>query len=178
MSTVRTRSSTPRMRTLSSRISSAPARRSPAPRSRVWSRHGLAGSDPNASTGATLARVSPPKRHARAILGNLERRGRFVVEDGMKATAIFGNVELDLRDVVLAPGRTHLEVRAVFGNVELVVPPELSVECEGSGILGSFSSIHRIPPEGSDERAVLVIHGSAVFGNVEIRTLPRGGHRR
>jgi hypothetical protein len=109
-----------------------------------------------------------------AVLGNVERRGRFPVPDGYRATSVLGNVELDLRDVAFSAGVTHLHVRAVLGNVEIIVPPDLPVECEGSGILASFAALHRVPPEGREGGPSLRIIGSAVLGNVEIRTLPRG----
>jgi hypothetical protein len=48
------------------------------------------------------------------------------------------------------------------------------VECEGTGILASFAQLNRMPAEGSSSGPVLRVIGSAVLGNVEIRTLPRG----
>jgi hypothetical protein len=109
-----------------------------------------------------------------AVLGNVERRGRFQLPNGCRVSSVLGNVELDLRDVVLPDGVTQIHVRAVLGNVEIVVPPSLAVECEGSGILASFAALNRVPPEGESGGPVLRIVGSAVLGNVEIRTLPRG----
>ena len=109
-----------------------------------------------------------------AVLGNVERRGRFQVQSGYRATSVLGNVELDLRDVELPDGVTEIRVRAVLGNIEITVPPHLPVECEGTGILASFAALNRMPAEGAQSGPVLRIVGSAVLGNVEIRTLPRG----
>lgn len=109
-----------------------------------------------------------------AVLGNVERRGRFQVPDGYRATSVLGNIELDLRDVTFPDGVTQIHVRAVLGNIEIVVPPHLPVECEGTGILASFAELNRMPAEGAATGPVLRIVGSALLGNVEIRTLPRG----
>jgi hypothetical protein len=87
---------------------------------------------------------------------------------------VLGNIELDLRDVTFPDGVTQIHVRAVLGNIEIVVPPHLPVECEGTGILASFAALSRMPAEGTATGPVLRIVGSAVLGNVEIRTLPRG----
>ena len=122
-------------------------------------------------TAAVRAARSPD---ALAVLGNLQRSGAWRLESGSRAVAVLGNVELDLRDVTLPEGVTEITCRAVFGNIEITVPPNLTVECVGAGILGSFASMHRIPPEGEGGRAVLRILGSAVFGNVEVHTRPRG----
>jgi hypothetical protein len=118
-----------------------------------------------------VAAATRPTR-ALAILGSTERRGRFRVDDGMQALAVLGNVELDLREVELPPGVTHLYVRAICGNVEITVPPTLAVECEGTTVLGNFETVSRVPPEGS-EGPLLRIIGSAFLGNVEIHTRPR-----
>lgn len=126
---------------------------------------------PAAATAVVPASRAPD---ALAVLGNLQRSGAWHLAHGSKAVAVLGNVELDLRDVALPPGVTELTCRAVFGNIEITVPPNLAVECVGAGILGSFSSLHRIPSEGEGGRAVLRILGSAVFGNVEVHTRPRG----
>jgi len=106
-----------------------------------------------------------------AVLSNLERRGKWSLRNRARALAVLGNVELDLREVDLADGVTEIVVRAVLGNVEIVVPPELAVECEGGGFLGSFAVLNRTPTDGG-ARTLRVV-GSAVLGNVEIRTLPR-----
>ncbi len=129
-------------------------------------------SAPRPAAGA-LAKTAPRQANALAVLGSLQRSGPGKLADGTRAVAVFGNVELDLRDVVLEPGVTDLVCRAVFGNIEITVPPDLAVECVGAGVLGSFSSVHRIPPEGGEGRVVLRIVGAAVFGNVEVHTLPR-----
>ena len=122
----------------------------------------------------SLAGRSEPAPRVLALLGNVERRGRFQVPNGYRATSVLGNIELDLRDVSLPDGVTEIYVRAVLGNIEIVVPPTLPVECEGSGILASFAELNRVPAEGSGNGPRLRIVGLAVLGNVEIRTLPRG----
>jgi hypothetical protein len=123
-----------------------------------------------------LARTSPdvagkPPRLALAVFGSLERRVSGGVPTGAAVLSVFGSVELDLRDLDLPPGVTELRILAVFGNVELTVPPTVAVECRGSPIFGSFASLDRRPRESSGE-ATLRIVGKAVFGNVEIKTLP------
>lgn len=128
------------------------------------------------SSGATTALAVPGERVKRvtAILGNVERRGRFRVTSGYQVLSLMGNVELDLRDALLPDGLTVIHVRAVLGNIEITVPPTLPIECEGTGILASFAELNRMPAEGNPNGPVLRIVGSAVLGNVEIRTLPRG----
>jgi hypothetical protein len=116
-------------------------------------------------------RVADGERLALAVFGNIERRIGGRLGARTRVLSVFGNVELDLRELRLPPGVTELHVRAVFGNIELTVPPSIAVECQGSPIFGSFATLDRVPHDSSGQ-AVLRIVGHAVFGNVEVRTLP------
>lgn len=119
---------------------------------------------------------------ALAILGSTERRGTWLAARHMTATAVLGSVVLDLRDARLPAGVVELQVTAVLGSIEIVVPPGLAVEMHGSGILGSFESVDRAPATPDPDRPLVRIHGVAVLGSVEVRTelpaLPGGAPRK
>jgi hypothetical protein len=117
------------------------------------------------------ARAPARPRLALAVFGSVERRVSGDIAPGATVSAVFGNVELDLRELALPPGVTELHVRAVFGNIELTVPPTIAIECAGTPVFGSFASLDRRPRAGAGE-PVLRIVGNAVFGNVEVKTLP------
>lgn len=123
---------------------------------------------------ALAVRNAPKARGTVALFSSIERSGRLSIENGSRVVAIFGNVELDLRAVDFPEGVTELFVRAVFGNVEITVPPTLAIESQGGGFFGSFSAKSRVPPGGVTSGPILRIIGSAVLGNVEIHTRPRG----
>ncbi|HEX3774902.1 MAG TPA: LiaF domain-containing protein [Polyangiaceae bacterium] len=121
-----------------------------------------------------LATVERPARGQRAvaILGSVERRGHWAVARASSALAVLGSVVIDLRDVALPAGVTTLEVSAVLGSIEILVPPNLAVESEGSGILGSFEGVHRVPPEPDPDLPILRVQGRAVLGSIEVVTRP------
>ena len=120
------------------------------------------------STGlATVERPTQGQR-AVAILGSVERRGHWTVARSSGALAVLGSVLIDLRDVTLPPGVTTLEVSAVLGSVEILVPPNLAVESQGSGILGSFEGMQRVPRDADPDLPVLRVQGRAVLGSVEV----------
>ena len=66
---------------------------------------------------------------------------------------------IDLREVSLPAGVTTLRVRAVFGAVEITVPPSLIVECAGTGVLGSFTGVNHVREERADDEPVLSHRG-------------------
>jgi hypothetical protein len=121
--------------------------------------------------------LAAPTKRIRALFGNVERRGPWTVPASMEVRATFGNVELDFRDARFAAGITELNARVVFGNLEIFVPPQLAVECEGSSILGNVES-HGTGAVADPDRPLLRVRGHAVFGNIEIHTRVPGEPRR
>ena len=117
---------------------------------------------------STLVPLAPAPR-AVAILGSVERRGQLAAR-ASGALAVLGSVVIDLRDVAMPPGVSTLEVSAVFGSVEIIVPPNLAVESAGASILGSFEGIQRVPRDPDPDLPVLRVQGRAVLGSIEIRT--------
>lgn len=116
------------------------------------------------------SRLAPP-RTMKAILGSVERHGRFDLARHTSASALLGSLEIDLREIALPPGLTELHVSAVLGSVEIVVPADVSVEVEGTGILGSFESSARSVP-GAPDAPRLRIVGKAVLGSIEVHARP------
>lgn len=116
---------------------------------------------------APLAGSGAPR--AVAILGSLERHGQLAARSS-GALAVLGSVVIDLRDVALPPGITTLQISAVLGSVEVIVPPNLAVESEGQSVLGSFEGVQRLPRVPDPELPVLRVVGRAVLGSIEVRT--------
>jgi hypothetical protein len=115
----------------------------------------------------------PAGQRVLAVFSSIERRGAWRVPRQMNVSAVLGSIELDFRDAQLEPGVTELHVRATFGSVEITVPPQLAVACEGTAIFGSFE--HRAGAAPDPDRPLLRIVGTAVFGSVEVRVrLPEG----
>lgn len=57
---------------------------------------------------------------------------------------------------------------SMMGGIEIIVPPGLTVDCDGVGIMGGFD--HQSPALGLDSNApVLRIRGVALMGGVELR---------
>ena len=124
--------------------------------------------------GAGRALVPAPPIGGRigALFSNVERSGRLSVPSRLSIRAVFGNVELDLRDAVFGPGLTEISVDAVFGNVEVRLPTNVAVEDNGESILGSFVVRVAARAEGSLARPLgtVRITGRALLGNVEFES--------
>lgn len=143
-----------------------------------------AGAAPSATTAlvprvddATLA-AWPQQSRRLAIFGGFERKGAWTCPRKLRIIAAFGGADLDFREAELAPGVTELHITAAFGGVNIVVPPQLAVECDASAIFGGFEEVHRAPRRTDPDRPVLRITGFAMFGGVSIETRLPGESRR
>ncbi len=116
--------------------------------------------------------VTPAANHAEsayavAIMGGTRRMGRWTTARVNHALAFCGGAEFDFREAVFSPGTTELRIFAMWGGVEVIVPPGLNVECHGVGILGGFD--HAPDTAVHDPTApTLRISGVALMGGVDI----------
>ena len=119
-----------------------------------------------------LAHTSDAREHQEitAIFGGSQFSGPQPLPRRLKIKAVFGGVQVDLRDALFPDGVVEVEVKAVFGGVQIIVPPTLAVECHGVAILGGFESLNRAPASPDPSAPLLRVRGRVVFGGVQIET--------
>ena len=90
-----------------------------------------------------------------------------------------GELDLDLTQVPLPVGETHVKVRVDYGDVEIVVPSDVAVRAYGRARLGYVNVLgDEDDGRNADERAravggrVLVVDARVQVGAVWIRTAP------
>jgi hypothetical protein len=102
-----------------------------------------------------------------ALMGGTERKGAWTPARNVDVIAFMGGVALDFREARFAPGVTQVNILAIMGGVEIIVPPGLRVECSGFGIMGGFESLNQDGSGYGDEAPLLKITGVAIMGGVE-----------
>ena len=109
-------------------------------------------------------------RH-RALLSSFAREGRWTLSRQSRFSAVFGSIQLDLREAVLPGPEVEIEAKAVFGSVEVMVPEGVVVEVSGGGALSSQEvRVGGLTPEGAP---VIRIHHRGVCGSLSVRSRPR-----
>jgi len=106
------------------------------------------------------------------IFGSIERRITSQEFQGGNINAVFGSIELDLRDVNIQGDEAILEINSVFGSVELSVPEGWQINSRGQAVFGSFQDDtrnYRNENPANPLRKSLILTGAAVFGSVEIK---------
>lgn len=125
---------------------------------------------PAGAAGLADPRSVRPHQKLLAILGGTTRSGHWTPARQTRIVTVMGGVELDFREAALAPGVTELHITTVMGGVNIVVPPHLAVEMDGSAIMGGFEHSERAPLHPDPDRPILRVHGLAVMGGVHIET--------
>jgi predicted membrane protein len=113
------------------------------------------------------AQLQDPSLSLLAVFGSRDTRVTAPRFDGGRAVAVFGDVDLDLRATTLPREGATLEVVAVFGEVEVVVPMGWAVEVTGPAVLGDLDDRTLGAPAGAP---VLRVRVTVVLGDVELRT--------
>lgn len=108
----------------------------------------------------------------RTAFGGIERTGAMAIPAKVDARAVFGSIELDLRDATFG-AFTVIDAHATFGSVEVILPLGVRVENDGGALMGSYSS--EVTPGNTPmvgTAPVVRFTGKAIFGSVEIRAVP------
>jgi hypothetical protein len=117
------------------------------------------------------AELIPERRGAVAILSSINRDGDWILPRLFRVVSFMGNVELDLTSVRMGPGESHIEIRCMWGNVEITVPPDIRVEVDGHPFIGTFEVSRSAPSTLSSDAPLLRVTGSAVMGAVTINVV-------
>jgi hypothetical protein len=121
--------------------------------------------EPSDAEPGTLSRYSQPLV---AVFGNVQRSGRWMVPNGMVATAVFGEVVLDLREAVLERREIIVTANAIFGQVVLKVPEGVVVLDEGVAIFGNRST-HQPRETPVAGAPTIRVKGASVFGQLDVQ---------
>ena len=110
-----------------------------------------------------------------AIFGGVTRSGRWRVRKNIKALALFGGVDLDLRNAIFEAPAVEISGFWCFGGLDIKVPEGIDVRDQTAGVFGG-TDIRDIgdPAPGAP---TLVIKGMTLFGGVSVHG-PKANKRR
>lgn len=100
-----------------------------------------------------------------AIFGGKEERYSKGVFKGANLTAIFGGVELDLRDAKVDKD-VKINATAVFGGCDIIAPQNVNVKVCGANVFGGTDNKVGVI---NDDYPTIYINAEAIFGGVEIK---------
>jgi hypothetical protein len=118
----------------------------------------------------TAAPRSMPSRtrSSMVVLSGVERTGAWRIPEQSSLLVLFGSCKLDLRRATIAASVTTIEVRVVFGSVDVIVPHGVEVDLEASSVMSSrVLRVTGPTPVGEPPR--IIITGLVIGGSLTVR---------
>jgi hypothetical protein len=100
-----------------------------------------------------------------AIFGGSERKGRWRVKRRTNALALFGGCDMDMTNAVFEGREVTVYAFAIFGGIDIVVPPGVEIRNQGIGIMGGYG-VSGEQGEIDPTAPVVILKGLALFGGV------------
>jgi Cell wall-active antibiotics response 4TMS YvqF len=113
----------------------------------------------------------PAVRGVTAFLSSQVRGGDWIVPRLFRAVSFWGDVTIDLTSARFGAGTSRIELMVIMGNVTVLVPPDVRVDCDGDAIIGSFDMDGQkwsTPGEGAP---TVHVTGTAFLGSVDVRVV-------
>jgi cell wall-active antibiotic response 4TMS protein YvqF len=100
-----------------------------------------------------------------------KRDHEWILPRIFRGFCFMGHIELDLTMARVGSGTSEMELKCIMGNIEVTVPPDIRVVCDGDAVAGNFE-VERVgnttpPPDAP----TIHITGSAYFGAVTIKII-------
>lgn len=86
--------------------------------------------------------------------------------EGAELTAVFGGVELDLRQAIIEED-VVIRITAVFGGVDVFVPDNVNVKISSTCMFGGISDKRAV--KTNDNAATVYINATCMFGGADIK---------
>ena len=87
--------------------------------------------------------------------------------NNLELNAIFGGIEYDLRNGVIK-GDIVINVTAIFGGIDIIVPDDVNVKIKSTSIFGGASNKKQLMDD-KEKKHTIYINASCVFGGVDIK---------
>ncbi len=107
-----------------------------------------------------------------AVFGGGEKKITSQNFKGGKITAVFGGSKINLHHADIGEDQPVLDVFAMFGGTDIIVPPDWTVKTEVIAIFGGFSDKRQTAinvVHNADK--VLTIKGLVLFGGGEVKSM-------
>jgi predicted membrane protein len=131
--------------------------------------------------GLSLLGSRKSKTFSLAFMGGVERgkNETWKLESGTYF-AFMGGIELDLRQAEIPAGNTFLDLTAIMGGIDVIVPPDLKVVADGMAVLGGvgffgkesggiLGSVRYEQGMDLDTVKTLIIQARAIMGGIELK---------
>jgi hypothetical protein len=111
----------------------------------------------------------PAVRGVTSFLSAQVRAGDWILPRLFRAVSFWGSVTIDLTSARFGAGTSRIELVVIMGSIEVLVPPDVRVECDGDAILGSFEMEGQKWSKPVEGAPTVHVTGTAYLGSVEVK---------
>ena len=104
------------------------------------------------------------RRKCSAVFSGFDLKCDGEIFEGADVMAVFGGVECDLRNAIIEKDCV-IQVSAVFGGVDVIVPTNVNVKVDANCIFGGISNKTSI----YNDAPTIYVSGLCMFGGVDIK---------
>jgi hypothetical protein len=104
-----------------------------------------------------------------SVFGDVTRTGPWPAGRRLSPVAVFGDIDLDLRQATLPADGLAVTAIAPFGDIDVLVPEGVEVDVGGFTLFGSKRTSVREVDAGSQAPTVRV-RGFSLFGSLKVRS--------
>lgn len=113
-----------------------------------------------------------------SLMGESEKTENWVCAPSHVSVAIMGGNDIDLRHARLGAQTTTITAIAVMGEIEIYVPEDVRVVCDGVGIMGGFEvstddSVAVRMEDLPEDAPVIRVTGVGLMGGVGVTRISR-----
>lgn len=115
---------------------------------------------------------APVEKRILAIMSEHKRQGPWIAPRRIHVRCVMGNVKLDLREAQIPLEGVEIDVWCLMGEVQLLLPPGVRTDVDGSAIMGEFTD--RTHPHLDPTDPMVRVQGTVIMGQLKAETrLPK-----
>jgi hypothetical protein len=113
----------------------------------------------------------PAARGVTAFLSSQTRAGDWILPRLFRAVSVMGDININLTSARFGAGTSRIELMVIMGNVTILVPPDVRVECDGDAIIASFEMQGHKWSTPAPGAPLIQVAGTAFMGSVEVKVV-------
>lgn len=113
------------------------------------------------------AAQSSGRRWIISVFGDITRTGSWPPRRRTSPFALFGDIDLDLRQATMPRGEVVINAVAPFGNIDVLLPAGAQVDVGGFTLFGS-KKIAVGDAKTSESAALIRVRGFSLFGSLKV----------
>lgn len=100
------------------------------------------------------------------IMGERHLSGDWLSSNRVSSFTIMGSTKLDLRETLLAPGPTFIEVFTVMGETQIIVPKNIPVKMKAFAFMGESRTSREVSQQNRESQSWIEVSGFVFMGSI------------